>query len=71
MQTIEQRYAPLFDPERDMPTWLPLLGRVRAPGVLPGQQGPGGLLPAQQVIFIQFCHPLLFIYSFRSPLVHF
>jgi len=49
VQTIDRTYAPLFDPERDMSTWLPALSQVHAPGKLPGQEGPSGLLPAQQV----------------------
>ncbi len=49
VQTIDRTYAPLFEPERDMPAWWPLLNRVHAPGVLPGQKVAGGLLSAQQV----------------------
>ncbi len=54
VQSIDETYAPLFDPQRDMADWLPTLSCVRAPGKLPGQASGGvsvqpGLLPAQQV----------------------
>ena len=49
VETIEQRFPPLFEPERDMSPWLPTLQQVQAPGKLPGQKTLGGLLPAQQV----------------------
>jgi hypothetical protein len=44
VETIDRTYLPLFDPARDMPRWLPRLSQVRAPGILPGQEGEGGLL---------------------------
>jgi hypothetical protein len=46
VQTIDRTYVPLFDPAWDMPRWSPRLSQVRAPGVLPGQEGEGGLLSA-------------------------
>ena len=49
VDTIDRRYPPLFEPERDMPAWTKQLNLVKAPGKLPGQQHIGGLLPAQQV----------------------
>lgn len=49
VNTIDQQYPPLFDPERDMVDWAEGLRRVRAPGVLPGQKVATGLLAAQQV----------------------
>ncbi len=54
VQSIDETYAPLFDPQRDMADWLPTLSRVRAPGKLPMQSSGGaqpqpGLLPSQQV----------------------
>lgn len=47
--SIEQNFPPLFEPERDLPIWLPALNRVRAPGKLTGRLVAAGLLPAQQV----------------------
>jgi hypothetical protein len=47
--SIERNFPPLFEPERDLPTWLPALNRVRAPGKLTGRLVAEGLLPAQQV----------------------
>ncbi|MCB0176455.1 MAG: hypothetical protein KDJ97_38510, partial [Anaerolineae bacterium] len=49
VDSIEANFPPLFEPERDMPVWLPQLARVRPPGQLAGKLVAEGLLPAQQV----------------------
>lgn len=49
VEMIDRQFPPLFEPERDMPQWLPVLSKVQAPGKLPGRSTNGGLLPAQQV----------------------
>ncbi len=49
---VERACRPFFQAKRDLPAWLPVLGQVRAPGLLPGQKKqaePGRILPAQEV----------------------
>lgn len=49
VRSIRETFPPLFDPERDMDSWMDALLMVHAPGKLPGQDRENGLLPAQQV----------------------
>ncbi len=48
VRMIQEKYPPMFEPDRDMPNWVETLQRVQAPGKLPGRES-NGLLPAQQV----------------------
>lgn len=49
VKSVDNTYPPLFQPDRDMPRWEPILTGIHAPGKLPGQDVENGLLPAQQI----------------------
>jgi len=49
IESVERTCQPLFMPERDMGRWLPILEKVRAPGLLPGQKEAGRLLREQEI----------------------